>query len=83
MTWNISIRRNGLTLLEMVIAMAIMTVIFMALLPQFKNIKNSWDSKQANAEMIQNGRVLTEFLNRNLAKAVRITDVSDPAETDG
>ena len=83
MTWNISIKRSGLTLLEMVIAMAIMTVIFMTLLPQFKNIKNSWDSKQANAEMIQNGRVLMEFLNRNLAKAVRITDVSDPAETDG
>jgi len=83
MTWNISIRRSGLTLLEMVIAMAIMAVIFMTLLPQFKNIKNSWDSKQANAEMIQNGRVLTEFLNRNLAKAVRITDVSDPSETNG
>jgi prepilin-type N-terminal cleavage/methylation domain-containing protein len=83
MTWNISIRRDGLTLLEMVIAMAIMTVIFMSLLPQFKNIKNSWDSKQANAEMIQNGRVLMEFLNRNLAKAVRITDVSDPSEIDG
>jgi competence protein ComGC len=74
---------RALTLLEMVIAMAIMTIIFMVLLPQFKNIKNSWDSKQANAEMIQNGRILMEFLNRNLSKAVKITSVSNPSETDG
>jgi hypothetical protein len=67
----------------MIIALAIIAVVFAAMLPQFRNIQNSWDSKRANAEMIQNGRILTEYLNRYLAKAVRITDVSDPAEIDG
>lgn len=76
-------RQRGLTLLEMIIAMAIIAVVFAALLPQFTNIRNSWDSKRANAEIIQNGRVLTEFLNRYLEKAVQITDVSDPAENNG
>jgi prepilin-type N-terminal cleavage/methylation domain-containing protein len=76
-------RQRGLTLLEMIIALAIIAVVFAAMLPQFRNIQNSWDSKRVNAEIIQNGRVLTEYLNRYLAKAVRITDVSGPTEMDG
>ncbi len=74
---------KGLTLLEMVIAIAIMAVVFSALLPQFRNISNSWASKQGNAEVLQNGRVLVDYLNRNLAKAVKVTAVSDSSETDG
>ena len=66
-------RQRGLTLLEMIIALAIIAVVFAAILPQFSNIRNSWDSKRVNAEIIQNGRVLTEYLNRYLAKAVQIT----------
>ena len=76
-------RYYGLTILEMVIAMAIISVIFAVVLPQFKNIKKSWDSKQANAEILQNGRVLTECLNRYLATANRIRAISDPSETNG
>ena len=74
---------KGLTLLEMVIAIAIMAVVFSALLPQFRNISNSWASKQGNAEVLQNGRVLVDYLNRNLAKAVKVIAVSDSSETDG
>ena len=63
--------------------MAIITIIFAAVLPQFRAIQNSWDSKQGSAEALQNGRVLINHLNRNLSKAVRITAVSDPSETHG
>ena len=76
-------RQRGLTLLEMIIALSIIAVVFAAMLPQFRNIQNSWDSKRLNAEMIQNGRILTEYLSRCLEKAVQITDVSDPSEIDG
>ena len=75
--------KTALTLVEMVMALAIMAIVFAAILPQFRAISNSWDSKQAGAEALQNGRVLIEHLNRNLIKAVRITDVSDSTETDG
>jgi len=78
--------QNGalaLTLVEMVIAMAIMAIILAVLLPQFRVIQNSWDSKQGSAETLQNGRVLIDHLNRNLSKAVRITAVSGSAETNG
>jgi len=73
----------ALTLMEMVISMAIMAILFAVLVPQLRAIQNSWDSKVGGAEILQNGRVLIDHLNRNLSKAVRITDVSDSAETDG
>ena len=74
---------KGLTLIEMVMAMAIITIVFSALLPQFRNIQNSWATKQANSEILQNGRVFIKYLNRNLAQAVKITSVSDSSETNG
>jgi len=74
---------RALTLVEMLIAMAIMAIIFAAILPQFRAIQNSWDSKQAAAETLQNSRVLMDHLYRNFSKAVKITAVSDSAETNG
>ena len=73
----------GLTLIEMVIAMAIMVVVLAVIVPQFRAILNSWDSKAGAAETLQNGRVLIDHLNRNLSKAVKITDVSDSNQTKG
>ena len=73
----------ALTIMETVLSLAIMAVIFAVLLPQIKAIQGSWDSRAGTAETLQNGRVLIDHLNRNLSKAVSITDVSDSAETDG
>jgi len=72
-----------MTLVEMLIAMAIIAVIFAALLPQLKIIQNNWDSKVGASETLQNGRVLIDHLNRNLSKASRITAVSDSSQTNG
>ena len=74
---------KALTLLEMVIAMSIMAVVFMAILPQFRNIENNWDVRRANAEVIQNSRVLVDHMSRMLSEAVRITAASDPSEVNG
>jgi type II secretory pathway pseudopilin PulG len=73
----------GLTLVEMVIAMAIITIILAVILPQFRVIQNNWDSRTGAAEALQNGRVLIDHLNRNISKAVRITAVSSSSETNG
>ena len=73
----------GLTLVEMVIAMAIISIIFAAILPQFRIIQNSWDSQAGAAETLQNARVLIEHLNRNFSTAVRVTAVSSSSETNG
>lgn len=74
---------RALTIMEMVMAMVLITIVFAAVLPQFRVINNSWDSKQGNAEVLQNGRVLMDHVSRNLSKAVRIKAVSDSGETNG
>jgi Tfp pilus assembly protein PilW len=72
---------RGTTVLEMVVAMSILTVVFVATIPLFTAIRNSWDTRQADAEVVQNGRVVIEHLFRNLIKAVRIAEVSSSSET--
>lgn len=62
--------------MELVIAMAMVTIIFAVVVPQFVIIRKSWDAKQGLAEALQNGRVLMEHVNRNLSKAKQITAVS-------
>jgi len=74
---------KGMTLLEMVISMAIITIVFAAVMPQFRNIQNSWASRQGGNKAIQNGRILMDHMNRNLSKAVRIAAVSDSSQTNG
>jgi len=74
---------RGLTLLEMILSLAMILTIFAVMLPQFRNIQNSWASKQAAAEAVQNARVVMDFLNRHLAAAAQITAVSNPDDTTG
>ena len=80
---NSKIKTSGLTILEMVLAMAIMGIVFAVVFPQFVNIQSSWASKQANSETIQNGNVFAEQLSRCLTKAVKVTAVSSPSAANG
>ena len=74
---------RAVTLVELVLAMTLIVIIFAVVVPEFRLINNSWDSKQGHSEALQNGRVLIDHINRNLSKAVKITAVSDSSETDG
>jgi prepilin-type N-terminal cleavage/methylation domain-containing protein len=74
---------KGVTLVELVLAVSIMAVIFAAIVPIFTGIRASWDIKEANAEMVQNGRVLMDHMYYTLAQARDINDVSDPMDEDG
>jgi type II secretory pathway pseudopilin PulG len=76
--------RRALNLVEMVIALAMMCIIFATIMPQLKAINDSWASKQANTEVNQNGRVLIDQINRSLSSADRINnDVSEPCNASG
>jgi type II secretory pathway pseudopilin PulG len=74
---------GGLSLMEIIIALSIITIIFAAIFPLFGQIRNSWDSKQAAAETLQNGRILIDHMTRNLAKAVKVTAVSISSDISG
>jgi len=63
--------------------MAIMAIVLAVLLPQFRVIQNSWDTKAGTFEALQNGRVLIDHIHRNLITAARITAVSGPSDTNG
>jgi len=75
--------RRALTLLELVLAMVMVTIIFAAVLPQFAMMGHSWDIKEGSAEALQNGRVLMDHISRNLSEAVRITAVSEADDSGG
>lgn len=75
--------KTAMTITEIVVAMAILAILFSAVLPQFRNINNSWDIKKAAAETIQNERILIDHINRTLAKANLILAMSDSGQDMG
>lgn len=68
--------RHGTTLVELMVAVAIMATVFVAVVPLFAGVRNSADTRWANLEMIQNARVLNEQLCRSLAGARRVVAVA-------
>ena len=72
-----------MTLVEVLVAMAIMVVVLAAVVPQIRAIQNSWASKRDNTEVIQNSRVLVDHIVSNLSQAQKITAVSAAAQTNG
>ena len=69
---------KGLTLLEMIVSLSIMVIVFAAVIPQFTLLHRSWDSKQGNAEAVQNMRVLADHMNRKLSTATAVMAAAYP-----
>jgi hypothetical protein len=76
-------QQTGLTLIEMVISMALIVIVFGALLPQFRVMFRSLDLRQASAETLQNSRVFSNDIEQLLAQAVSITAVSASSNNSG
>lgn len=74
---------KAVTLVEMVVAMSIMAIVLAAVLPLFAGVRNNWDARQANMEIVQNARVLADHFYRTLATATEITDVSPSTQEVG
>lgn len=75
--------KAGFTLVELLVAFAIVAIVFAAVVPQFRAIRNSWDSAEAAASTVQNGRVLAEHITRNLSAASQIISVSAAGNSNG
>jgi len=71
--------RCGWTLVEMILALALVSTVFLVILPQFRLLQAGWDSKESASEIQQNARVLQEHLNRHLAAARSISALSGAA----
>jgi type II secretory pathway pseudopilin PulG len=76
-------RQHGTTLVELTVAVAVVAIVFAALMPLFVGIRNSSESRWAGLEMVQNARVLNEQLSRHLAQARRVMSVSGASTANG
>ncbi|MFA5292967.1 MAG: LamG-like jellyroll fold domain-containing protein [Phycisphaerae bacterium] len=74
---------KAFSLVELMVAMAIMVLIFAAIVPQFRAIRNSWATTEESSTIIQNAGVLAEHINRNLATAKQIVSVSSSSIASG
>jgi Tfp pilus assembly protein PilE len=74
---------HGTTLVELIVATAIMATVFAAIMPLFAGIRNSANARWAGLEMVQNARVLNEHLCRHLAQAQKIVAVSASTDNGG
>jgi len=75
--------QRGTTIVELTVAVAILAIVFAAIMPVFATIRDHAEAAGANSEMVQNARVLNEQLYRHLGQARRITAMSASTETDG
>lgn len=74
---------RAMTLIEMIVAMAILAIVMAAIVPQIYCVQNSWARNQSSSELLQNGRVLIDHITANLSQARRITAVSARAVDSG
>lgn len=76
-------RRHGTTVVELAVAVAILAVVFAAVVPLFAGIRNSTETRWAGLEIVQNARVLNDQLYRHLTQAKRVVSVSGASEGQG
>ncbi len=75
--------RSGTTLVELLVASAMMAVVMASVLPLIRCLSDTFDVTMSNLDVIQNGRTLMDHQYSNLARAKRITSVSLASETLG
>lgn len=75
--------KSGYSLVELIVAFAIIMIVFAVIVPQFRAIRNSWAGTEAKGEIIQNGRILAEHIARSLAAAAQIIAVSPDSDPHG
>ena len=75
-------KQSGFTLLEMLIAFVLVSLLFVSLFGAFHTLARSWDAADTRMNKTDDMRLITDFLRRQLSQAmvVRIkTKKGDPA----
>ena len=66
------------TLIEMLAAMAVLSILMLMLFQFFGSAQKAWSSTEANAEVFENARVIFDIVQRDLQGAVaRLNDIPD------
>jgi len=72
-----------MTLIEIIMSMAIVVIIFAAVMPQIRAIRIGWATARERSELVENGQALMDHITFSLMKAKRIMAVSDPCDVNG
>jgi len=73
----------GLTLIEMILVVAILGILMLAILPFMGTISRIWQYGDAQTEMLQQGRVAADKLNRELKNAIEVVSIDTLVDTSG
>lgn len=70
------VSQSGFTLLEMLVAFSLVSLLFLALFASFNTIGRSWDAAESRIHKTEDMRLISDFLRRQLSQAmvVRIRD---------
>jgi prepilin-type N-terminal cleavage/methylation domain-containing protein len=63
-------KQRGFTLLEMLIAFSLVSLLFLALFASFNTIGRSWDAADTRINKTDDMRLITDFLRRQLGQAM-------------
>ncbi|SDZ78177.1 general secretion pathway protein J [Thiothrix caldifontis] len=63
-------RQRGFTLLEMLIAFSLVSLLFLALFASFNTIGRSWDAADTRMNKTEDMRLISDFLRRQLSQAM-------------
>lgn len=81
--YPLTYRRNGVTLVEMLVSISMMAVVMATIVPLMVSARLSLDASSNNMEALQNGRILLSHLRQHLSTASGIEAVSDSGTTLG
>lgn len=76
-------RRRGLTVLELTLAVSLMTVVVAVMAPLLHGVRRSWATREAAAESLANGRAFVHHFHHQVSQACGVTAVSDVATANG
>ena len=76
-------RQRGLTVLELTIAVSLMTVVVAVMAPLLHGVRSSWATREAAAESLANGRAFVRHFHHQVSQASGVTAVSDPGTASG
>jgi prepilin-type N-terminal cleavage/methylation domain-containing protein len=63
-------KQRGFTLLEMLIAFSLVSLLFLALFASFNTIGHSWDAADTRMNKTEDMRLISDFLRRQLGQAM-------------
>lgn len=75
--------RTGFTLIEIMVVLGLTSLLMSLFAPTYRGIQKSWEQSSAMSEVRQGGLVGTDFINKQLRQAQKITAISDADDANG